>query len=210
MRRLYEPVYAAEARANGRERARRAAPVAARRSLREHGVAPLRRRPGARRRARPGRSPKHGVASSRRSPPAQGRAIRLAEAVTAYEALQDLIGRVMSYASLLYASDTSDTARAKFYGDAQEKVTALAGDLLFFELELNRLDDAVLEAAMATPSARPLPSVAGGHPQGEAAPARRRHRAGVPRKIRLGRRRVEPPVRRHDVGAAIRRRGREP
>ena len=52
----------------------------------------------------------------------------------------------MSYASLLYASDTSDAARAKFYGDAHERVTALAGDLLFFELELNRIDDALLEA----------------------------------------------------------------
>ena len=58
------------------------------------------------------------------------------------------MGRIASYASLLYAGDTSDVARAKFYGDAQEKVTALAGELLFFELELNRLDDAVLDAAM--------------------------------------------------------------
>jgi oligoendopeptidase F len=77
---------------------------------------------------------------------------RLAEAVKAYEALQDLTGRVMSYASLLYASDTSDPARAKFYGDAQERVTALAGDLLFFELELNCIDDARLEAALAAPA----------------------------------------------------------
>ena len=73
---------------------------------------------------------------------------RFAEAVRDYEALQDLVGRVMSYASLLYASDTSDPARAKFYGDAQERVTALAGDLLFFELELNRIDDSKLESAM--------------------------------------------------------------
>ncbi len=73
---------------------------------------------------------------------------RLGEAVRAYEALQDLMGRIVSYASLLYAGDTSDVARAKFYGDAQERVTALAGELLFFELELNRLDDAVLDAAM--------------------------------------------------------------
>ena len=58
----------------------------------------------------------------------------------------------MAYASLLYASDTSDAARAKFYGDAHERVTALSGDLLFFELELNRIDDAKLEAAMATPA----------------------------------------------------------
>src|SRR5271166_724567 len=75
---------------------------------------------------------------------------RLAEAVKAYEALQDLTGRVMSYASLLYASDASDAARAKFYGDAHERVTALAGDLLFFELELNRIGDAALERATAT------------------------------------------------------------
>ncbi|HLX98479.1 MAG TPA: M3 family oligoendopeptidase [Roseiarcus sp.] len=76
----------------------------------------------------------------------------LAAAVRAYEALQDLVGRVMAYASLLYASDTSDPGIAKFYTDAQERVTALAGDLLFFELELNRLDDAKLEAAMAAPA----------------------------------------------------------
>ncbi|MGD1038268.1 MAG: M3 family oligoendopeptidase, partial [Roseiarcus sp.] len=73
---------------------------------------------------------------------------RLCAAVSAYEALQDLTGRIMSYASLLYAGDASDVARAKFYGDAQEKVTELAGELLFFELELNRLDDAALDAAM--------------------------------------------------------------
>jgi oligoendopeptidase F len=72
---------------------------------------------------------------------------RLFEATRAYEELQDLMGRIMSYASLLYAGDTSDPARAKFFGDAQEKVTALAGELLFFELELNRLDDAGLDAA---------------------------------------------------------------
>src|SRR3984957_11090764 len=76
----------------------------------------------------------------------------LAVAVKAYESLQDLIGRIMAYASLLYASDTSNPAIAKFYGDAQERVTALAGDVLFFELELNRLDDSKLNAAMAAPA----------------------------------------------------------
>jgi oligoendopeptidase F len=76
----------------------------------------------------------------------------LAVAVKAYESLQDLTGRIMAYASLLYASDTSNPAIAKFYGDAQERVTALAGDVLFFELELNRLDDAKLNGAMATPA----------------------------------------------------------
>jgi oligoendopeptidase F len=83
--------------------------------------------------------------------PAAGK--KLGQAVQAYEAIQDLVGRIMSYASLVYAGDTSDPARAKFYGDAQEKVTALAGDLLFFELELNRLDDKLIDAAMADPLA---------------------------------------------------------
>ena len=74
----------------------------------------------------------------------------LVGAIREYEALQDLMGRLMSYASLTYAGDTSDPARAKFYGDAQERVTDIAGDLLFFELELNRLDDAALAAGMAS------------------------------------------------------------
>ena len=55
----------------------------------------------------------------------------------------------MSFAGLSYAEDTVDPARAKFYGDAQEKITTASTDLLFFQLELNRLDDAALEAAMA-------------------------------------------------------------
>ncbi|MGH6792478.1 MAG: M3 family oligoendopeptidase [Methyloceanibacter sp.] len=72
----------------------------------------------------------------------------LAEAVRDFETLNDILGRIVSYASLLYAADTSDPKRQKFYGDIQEKITALSSKLLFFPLELNRLDDAVLETAM--------------------------------------------------------------
>ena len=75
---------------------------------------------------------------------------KLGEAVEGYEALQDLLGRIMSYAGLVYAGNTTDPACAKFYGDAQEKITAYSTDLLFFQLELNRIDDAILEKAMAT------------------------------------------------------------
>ena len=75
----------------------------------------------------------------------------LAKAVSDYEGLSDLMGRIVSYASLLYAADTSDPARQKFFGDIQEKITTISSKLLFFPLELNRLDDEVLEAAMADP-----------------------------------------------------------
>jgi len=73
----------------------------------------------------------------------------LTQAVVAYEEIEDLLGRIMSYASLVYTGDTTDPARAKFYGDAQEKITNASSDLLFFTLELNRIDDGLLEAAMA-------------------------------------------------------------
>ena len=66
-----------------------------------------------------------------------------------YEALDDLLGRIGSYAGLLYAGDTSDPQRAKFYGDAQEKLTNATTELLFFALELNRIEDAVLDKAAA-------------------------------------------------------------
>src|ERR1019366_8396457 len=65
----------------------------------------------------------------------------LLEAIKRYEALEDLLGRIMSYAGLVYSGDTTDPARMKFYGDTQEKITSASSDLLFFELELNRLDD---------------------------------------------------------------------
>jgi oligoendopeptidase F len=47
----------------------------------------------------------------------------------------------MSYAGLVYAGDTTDPVRAKFYGDTQERLTAASSDLLFFTLELNRIDE---------------------------------------------------------------------
>jgi oligoendopeptidase F len=72
----------------------------------------------------------------------------LAVAVRRYEAIEDLLGRIMSYAGLVYAGDTSDPIRAKFYGDAQDKITTASTDLLFFQLELNRIDSALLDKAM--------------------------------------------------------------
>ncbi|MEI5664722.1 M3 family oligoendopeptidase [Bosea sp. CCNWLW174] len=73
----------------------------------------------------------------------------LAEAVRAYEGLEDLVGKIMSYAGLVYSGETTDPQRAKFYGDTQDKVTAISTELLFFGLELNRIDEALLAKAAA-------------------------------------------------------------
>ena len=76
----------------------------------------------------------------------------LAKAVQDFEALDELTGRIGSYAGLVYSEDTSDQTRSKFYGDAQEKLTAVWSHLLFFTLELNAIDDAALEAALGDPA----------------------------------------------------------
>jgi oligoendopeptidase F len=83
---------------------------------------------------------------------AAGEGGTLVEAVKRYEVLEELLGRLISYASLVYAGNSTDPLRAKFYGDVQERITAASLHLLFFTLELNRIDDAVLEAAMRDPA----------------------------------------------------------
>jgi oligoendopeptidase F len=72
----------------------------------------------------------------------------LAASLKAYEELSDLVGRIGSYAQLYYVGDTTDSARAKFYGDINSKLTDLSALLLFFELEFNQLDDKALATAM--------------------------------------------------------------
>ncbi|MCB1484757.1 MAG: M3 family oligoendopeptidase, partial [Hyphomicrobiaceae bacterium] len=74
---------------------------------------------------------------------------KLVVAVKDYEKLSDTLGKLGSYAGLYYAQNQSDPARAKFYGDVSEALTRISTDLIFFELELNQIDDAVLDAAIA-------------------------------------------------------------
>ncbi|SHK21202.1 oligoendopeptidase F [Bradyrhizobium lablabi] len=75
----------------------------------------------------------------------------LAEAVRRYEAIDDLAGRLGSYAGLVHAGDSVDPAISKFYGDVSERLTNASVHLLFFPLELNRIDDAVIERALESP-----------------------------------------------------------
>jgi oligoendopeptidase F len=75
----------------------------------------------------------------------------LAEAIRRYEAIDDLAGRLGSYAGLVHAGDSVDPTISKFYGDVSERLTAASLHLLFFALELNRIDDAAIERAMQTP-----------------------------------------------------------
>jgi len=72
----------------------------------------------------------------------------LLAAIRDYEALEDLLGRLISFAGLVYSGDTTDAERTKFYGDVQEKITAASAHLLFFSLELNRISEDDLRQAL--------------------------------------------------------------
>ncbi|MCO4315610.1 M3 family oligoendopeptidase [Phyllobacterium sp. 21LDTY02-6] len=73
----------------------------------------------------------------------------LAVSISEFEAIEELVGKIVSYAGLVYAGDTSDAKNAKLYGDIQQKMTDASTHLIFYGLELNRIDDDVLERAMA-------------------------------------------------------------
>ena len=62
------------------------------------------------------------------------------------EAISNVAGRIMSYAGLRYHQNTTDGERAKFLSDCQEKITNMTTPLVFFTLELNRLDEDSLKA----------------------------------------------------------------
>ncbi len=70
------------------------------------------------------------------------------ETIDRFEALSDKMGRIGSFAYLQYAQNTADGECAKFMGDLNEKLTTLSTPLLFFSLELNRIDDTVLDKAL--------------------------------------------------------------
>ncbi|SEP58712.1 oligoendopeptidase F [Faunimonas pinastri] len=76
----------------------------------------------------------------------------LAAAIRRFEAIEEILGRLMSFAGLVYAENTTDPVRAKFHGDLQDRLTTISTKLLFFALELNRLDDAALDAGMQAPA----------------------------------------------------------
>ena len=76
----------------------------------------------------------------------------LAEAIAVYERIEEMLGRVMSYASLDYCTNMTDPETGRFAQNMQETVNAIATQLLFFTLELNRVDDAKLEEKLKAPA----------------------------------------------------------
>jgi oligoendopeptidase F len=76
----------------------------------------------------------------------------IAASIAEYERIEETLGRLSSYAQLLFAGDSTDPAIGQFYQTIREQVTAISSDLIFFTLELNRLTDPVLETKLQDPA----------------------------------------------------------
>ena len=75
----------------------------------------------------------------------------LGSAIAQYEEIDEILSRIMSYAHLVYAGDMNDPLVGKFFQGIQERVNAISTHLLFFTLELNRIEDDALAAKLKTP-----------------------------------------------------------
>ena len=69
----------------------------------------------------------------------------LADLLSRYDGLSDVLGRIMSFAYLVYARDMNDPESGRFLQTMQERTNEISTKTLFVGLELNRIDDAVLE-----------------------------------------------------------------
>ncbi len=77
----------------------------------------------------------------------------LGRAIAEYEVLSEILYKAMSYGQLLFAADTGNADTGRFLQTLREKVTDISTTTLFFQLELNRLDAAVLAGQMESPAA---------------------------------------------------------
>lgn len=73
----------------------------------------------------------------------------LAALVGEYEAVQEILGRLTSYAYLRYCTNMEDPEVAQFFQNLSEAASDISSDLLFLTLELSRIDDQGLKERLA-------------------------------------------------------------
>lgn len=72
-------------------------------------------------------------------------------AIGEYEAIQQELSKPLVYAGLLFAEDTSNAANAAFRQKMLERHTAIATELLFFDLEIMATPPGTMDAVLAEP-----------------------------------------------------------
>jgi oligoendopeptidase F len=76
----------------------------------------------------------------------------LAAAIETYQEIEESLGRVLSYAQLIFAADSAVPETGRFYQTMTERATDTGTRLLFFTLEINRIEEAALTAKTADPA----------------------------------------------------------
>ena len=72
----------------------------------------------------------------------------LAGVIQEYEQLEETLGRVSSFAYLLYAEDMTHEENVRFYQNISEEINEISLELLFFSLELNKISDADMDSKL--------------------------------------------------------------
>jgi len=79
--------------------------------------------------------------------------IQFGRALAEFESIDESLARIGSYAQLLFSVDMDSPETARFYQGVHERVTDITTHTLFFELELNRLDESLVDSFLADPAA---------------------------------------------------------
>ena len=75
-------------------------------------------------------------------------AAELSDAVRHYEAAEDLLGRISGFAQLYHATKVSDREAGRFFQTTMERLSTITTKLIFFTLELNRIEDDALQVLL--------------------------------------------------------------
>jgi len=76
----------------------------------------------------------------------------LAAAIAEYERISETLARVASYADLAHAGNMTDPTISRQAQDLRERVTEISSEVLFFTLEINRIEDDALARLLEAPS----------------------------------------------------------
>ena len=65
-------------------------------------------------------------------------------AIKEFEKISDLSGKISSYSQLYHSQNLLDSKRSEFYQNTNDKLTKIFSKILFFTLEINKIDDSKL------------------------------------------------------------------
>ncbi len=79
-------------------------------------------------------------------------AINLAKAIKEYEKISELLGKISSFSYLNYATNLNSPKDTAFYQDSSEKINDISSLMVFFELEINQIEDKKLNSLIKSNS----------------------------------------------------------